>query len=178
MYDEPKSVCYNRYVLNQPGVHMFLCLYTMAVAFGVPKAFKNFQNTCNYILCAFQMYCARQRSSSWCSSKTFLTEFSHHGRWQSLLFARAKIPWWIFSLWFMTVFALSGIFKGNKTFRIVTQIAWDCIQNVKHRSICERWNLCLGIQRKRVIHKVENRLRLRNVTLLEIPEGKDTEGIL
>lgn len=78
----------------------------------------------------------------------------------------------------MTVCTLSGIFKGNKTFRIITQVTWDCIQNVKHRGICERWKLCLGIQRKRVIHKVENRLRLRNVIWLEIPEGKDTEGIL
>lgn len=39
MHDEPKNICYNSCVLNQPGVHMFLCLYTMAVGFGVSKAF-------------------------------------------------------------------------------------------------------------------------------------------
>lgn len=171
MREEPKKTCYNGCVL-----HVFVFVY--CGYFGVPRAFKNLHNNCNYIFCVFQMSCTLQWSSSQCSSKTFLTGFSHHGRWQSLLFARAKNSLIHFSLWCMTVCTLSGIFKGNKTFRITTLIAWDCIQNVKHRSICERWKLCLGTQRKRVIHKVENRLRLRNVIWLEIPEGKDTEGIL
>lgn len=31
MYDEPKNTPYNSCVLNYLGVHMFLCLYTVAI---------------------------------------------------------------------------------------------------------------------------------------------------